>query len=51
MTAHLTMVEKDIAEVIKDPDFQGLSIIDWEFWRPIFDRNWEKLSIYRFEFV
>lgn len=47
MTAHLTMVEKDIAEVIKDPDFQGLGIIDWEFWRPIFDRNWEKLSIYR----
>lgn len=51
MTAHLTMVEKDIAEVIKDPDFQGLGIIDWEFWRPIFDRNWEQLSVYRFEFV
>ena len=22
-------------------------MIDWEYWRPVFDRNWDKLSIYR----
>ena len=51
LTEHLSKVEKDIEEVIRDPDFQGLGIIDWEFWRPIFNRNWDKLSIYRFESI
>ena len=40
-------VEEDIQRVIPDPDFQGIGVIDWEIWRPVFDRNWDTLSIYR----
>ena len=47
MTKHFDKVEADIAKVIPDVDFRGIAVIDWEFWRPVFDRNWDKLSIYR----
>lgn len=47
LTGHFSKVEADIAKVIPDPDFQGIGVIDWEFWRPVFDRNWDKLSMYR----
>ena len=48
LTEHFKKVEKDIANRITDPDFQGIGIIDWEYWRPVFDRNWDTYSIYRF---
>ncbi|XP_078376312.1 hyaluronidase-1-like isoform X1 [Oculina patagonica] len=47
LTEHLSKVEKDITSVITDPDFQGIGVIDWEYWRPVFNRNWDTLSIYR----
>ena len=43
----LNKVEQDVANVIPDNEFQGIGVIDWEYWRPVFDRNWDKLSIYR----
>lgn len=49
MTEHFTKVEEDITSVIPDTDFQGIGVIDWEYWKPVFDRNWDTLSIYRFE--
>ena len=49
LTEHFKKVEKDITNVIADPDFQGIGIIDLEYWRPVFDRNWDPYSIYRFE--
>ncbi|XP_068670719.1 hyaluronidase-1-like [Montipora capricornis] len=47
LSKHFMKVEEDIQRVIPDPDFQGIGVIDWEIWRPVFDRNWETLSIYR----
>ncbi|CAH3018592.1 unnamed protein product [Porites evermanni] len=47
LTAHLLKVEQDVANIIPDNEFQGIGVIDWEYWRPVFDRNWDKLSIYR----
>jgi len=49
LTEHFIKVEEDITVVIPDTDFQGIGVIDWESWRPVFDRNWDTLSIYRFE--
>ena len=49
LTEHFTKVEEDITSVIPDADFQGIGVIDWENWRPVFDRNWDALSIYRYE--
>ena len=47
MDAHLKKVEDDIKAFIPDPDFSGYGIIDYEAWRPVFDRNWGKKTIYR----
>ncbi|XP_020614973.1 hyaluronidase-1-like [Orbicella faveolata] len=47
LTEHFTKVEEDITSVIPDTDFQGIGVIDWEYWKPVFDRNWDTLSIYR----
>ena len=47
LTEHFMKVEEDIRRVIPDQDFQGIGVIDWEYWRPVFDRNWDTYSIYR----
>uniref|UniRef100_A0AB38ZE73 Hyaluronidase n=1 Tax=Ectomocoris sp. TaxID=3104572 RepID=A0AB38ZE73_9HEMI len=44
---HLTMFKKDVLKAIPDPDFNGVGIIDFEHWRPIFRENWASLDIYR----
>ncbi len=47
LEAHLHKARKDIAHFIPSEDFRGLAVIDWEFWRPQWDRNWNKKYIYR----
>ena len=37
--AHLSQVRKDVEYYVPDPNFTGLAVIDWEAWRPIFERN------------
>lgn len=32
---------------IPDPDYDGLVVIDWEPWRPLWDRNWNSKKIYK----
>ncbi|XP_072254842.1 hyaluronidase-1-like [Pyxicephalus adspersus] len=44
---HLTKAIDDIMALIPNKDFQGLGVIDWENWRPMWDRNWDKKNIYR----
>lgn len=44
---HLSQAKTDIQKNIPDEDFQGLAVIDWENWRPLWDRNWDTKDIYR----
>nr|XP_056702467.1 hyaluronidase-4-like [Euleptes europaea] len=47
LQAHLEKASRDISYYIPDKDFTGLAIIDWEHWRPQWDRNWSRKDIYR----
>ncbi|XP_077791722.1 hyaluronidase-4-like [Podarcis muralis] len=44
---HLEKALQDIDYYIPDKDFTGLAVIDWEHWRPQWDRNWNTKDIYR----
>ncbi|XP_075945804.1 hyaluronidase-4 [Anarhichas minor] len=44
---HLFKAYQDINHFIPSEDFRGLAVIDWEFWRPQWSRNWHKKDIYR----
>ncbi|NXS19117.1 HYAL Hyaluronidase, partial [Mystacornis crossleyi] len=44
---HLSKAKSDIEYCIPMKKFQGLAVIDWENWRPQWDRNWGNKSIYR----
>uniref|UniRef100_A0A8C6SQZ5 Hyaluronidase n=1 Tax=Neogobius melanostomus TaxID=47308 RepID=A0A8C6SQZ5_9GOBI len=44
---HLFKAFQDINHFIPAEDFRGLAVIDWEFWRPQWSRNWHKKDIYR----
>ena len=41
-------MEEDISTYIPNKTFAGLAVIDWEDWRPIFERNSynEKQKVY-----
>ncbi|KAG9490135.1 hypothetical protein GDO78_005819 [Eleutherodactylus coqui] len=47
LAKHLSKVELDIVHRTRAKDFQGLGVIDWENWRPQWDRNWGSKNIYR----
>ncbi|XP_055049241.2 hyaluronidase-4 [Misgurnus anguillicaudatus] len=47
LEAHLRKAREDITHFIPSEDFRGLAVIDWEFWRPQWSRNWHKKDIYR----
>ncbi|XP_005305767.1 hyaluronidase-1-like [Chrysemys picta bellii] len=44
---HLNKAKSDIDHSIPMKKFQGLAVIDWENWRPQWDRNWGNKTIYR----
>ncbi|XP_042671962.1 hyaluronidase-4-like isoform X2 [Centrocercus urophasianus] len=44
---HLNKAKSDIDYCIPMKKFHGLAVIDWENWRPQWDRNWGNKSIYR----
>lgn len=44
---HLRAASKDIHSFIPDEDFQGLAVVDWESWRPVWDRNWDSKRVYQ----
>uniref|UniRef100_H2ZVS5 Hyaluronidase n=2 Tax=Latimeria chalumnae TaxID=7897 RepID=H2ZVS5_LATCH len=47
LKAHLQKAVKDINYYIPSEDFTGLAVIDWEYWRPQWVRNWDKKDIYK----
>lgn len=47
LAAHLRKMTKDIEKKIPDPHYKGLAIIDWEGWRPTWDRNFDSKRIYQ----
>ncbi|XP_067417301.1 hyaluronidase-2 [Emydura macquarii macquarii] len=44
---HLARLEEGISKYIRSETKEGLAIIDWEEWRPIWIRNWQNKDIYR----
>ncbi|KAM6927828.1 hyaluronidase-1 [Xenentodon cancila] len=43
---HLRVASDNIRTYIPERDFQGLAVVDWESWRPIWERNWESKKVY-----
>lgn len=39
VSLHLRKLSEDVANTVPLSNFSGLAIIDWEEWRPIFERN------------
>lgn len=46
LNAHLEKASKEISELLHH-SFQGLAVIDWEEWRPLWRRNWGPKNVYR----
>lgn len=47
LTASLAKAQADIAHYITSETSPGMAVIDWEDWRPLWDRNWGPKRIYR----
>lgn len=43
---HLRAASDDIRRYIPSVDFQGLAVVDWESWRPVWERNWDSKQVY-----
>lgn len=44
---HLRKATDDIRYYMPDRDFQGLAVVDWESWRPVWERNWASMQVYK----
>ncbi|OWR47683.1 hyaluronidase [Danaus plexippus plexippus] len=44
---HLVAFKEQLLEKIPDPFFDGVGVIDFEMWRPVFDQNFGNLDVYR----
>lgn len=44
---HLRAASEDIRTKIPDRAFQGLAVVDWEKWNPVWERNWDSKKVYR----
>ncbi|NWS78117.1 HYAL1 protein, partial [Crotophaga sulcirostris] len=47
LEAHLHQATQDIKVMLPSPDYDGLAVIDWESWRPVWARNWDSMNIYQ----
>uniref|UniRef100_A0A8C6MWW7 Hyaluronidase n=1 Tax=Mus spicilegus TaxID=10103 RepID=A0A8C6MWW7_MUSSI len=47
LQVHLKKAAQDINYYIPSENFSGLAVIDWEYWRPQWVRNWNTKDIYR----
>lgn len=43
---HLRAASDDIRTDIPDGEFEGLAVVDWESWRPVWERNWDSKQVY-----
>ncbi|XP_069500222.1 hyaluronidase-3-like [Ambystoma mexicanum] len=46
MKKHLSQISLDTRESL-DADFQGLAVVDWEEWRPLWNQNWGPKKVYQ----
>ncbi|XP_073501262.1 hyaluronidase-1-like isoform X2 [Phyllobates terribilis] len=44
---HLDKVHQDLTTFMADKNFTGVAVVDWEHWRPLWDRNWEGMLLYQ----
>ncbi|XP_020854901.1 hyaluronidase-2 isoform X3 [Phascolarctos cinereus] len=44
---HLERLPEVVRHYIRSPDREGLAVIDWEDWRPVWIRNWQSKDVYR----
>uniref|UniRef100_A0A4W6BIU8 Hyaluronidase n=2 Tax=Lates calcarifer TaxID=8187 RepID=A0A4W6BIU8_LATCA len=47
LTEHLAKAQSQIDHYIPQDSAPGLAVIDWESWRPLWDRNWGSKHIYQ----
>ncbi|XP_019631127.1 PREDICTED: hyaluronidase-1-like isoform X4 [Branchiostoma belcheri] len=43
--AHIAKATDDIYRLIPDADYQGLGVIDFKPWRPLWNRNWDSKEV------
>lgn len=43
---HLRAASENITTFMPKRDFQGLAVVDWESWRPVWERNWDSKQVY-----
>lgn len=46
LSQHLRAASDNIRTFIPDRDFPGLAVVDWESWRPVWERNWDSKQVY-----
>ncbi|XP_060775290.1 hyaluronidase-1 isoform X1 [Neoarius graeffei] len=44
---HLSQAFDDLQNQIPDKNFSGLAVVDWESWRPLWERNWNRKNVYQ----
>ncbi|XP_076740234.1 hyaluronidase-1 isoform X2 [Maylandia zebra] len=44
---HLKVARENVNAYIPDRGFPGLGVVDWESWRPEWERNWDTKKIYQ----
>ncbi|XP_065605935.1 hyaluronidase-1 [Cyrtonyx montezumae] len=47
LAAHLQRARRDITAALPSAVYDGLAVVDWEQWRPLWDRDWGSMDIYR----
>ena len=47
LTYHLEQLTEDVQAAIPNKNFQGLGVLDFEAWRPLFKHNFDWLKIYQ----
>ncbi|NXD16160.1 HYAL1 protein, partial [Nothocercus nigrocapillus] len=47
LQAHLHQASSDIESALPSASYDGLAVIDWEAWRPLWARDWGAMNIYR----
>jgi len=38
---------EDVEKVLPDKDYEGMAVVDFESWSPIYEQLWEEMEIYR----
>uniref|UniRef100_A0A8B9HJ49 Hyaluronidase n=1 Tax=Astyanax mexicanus TaxID=7994 RepID=A0A8B9HJ49_ASTMX len=46
LSDHIWQADSDLRKAVPDRDFHGLAVLDWESWRPLWERNWDSKEVY-----